>query len=497
MNIKKLNLLLFACVISVVVSCYEDNGNYTYGEINNIEISGLKDAYREYLDTEFNIPITVTSKDKTAEFDYHWIIYPRGTGKLDTIATTKDLKYFVKKPQAIYTLTLSVTEKKTNVKYFFHSEVTIITKYSEGWYVLKDDGTTTDLDLFKLDDDKIDKLENILPVKLQGKANTLTANKEYNYVNSEGVLMSRKKTFFIQAEQDLKVYLIEDMSFARSYKDLFPLEPTSATPKQFTFSSNLSAYAFVDENGVYKGQPNNKLGYFSFPMTIDKGYKMSKHVMRNMQIMVFYDELNCRFLSCPYNGDVLKAFEDKTTTGIPETTNNMNSTCLNMTTMMGIIVDKGMAVMENRDTKKRTVYEFNGNNYGNYKNPIIKVTPIPSNLKMNSLSLFCLNRNSKFIYYAEGNRLGRYNIDGQVEENDILVLDATEEINFLKHTFCNNTKVDKLAIGTVKNGSYKVYLYDLFIGNPTGNPTVLEGTGRVADVLWVSPKSDFLSPSNR
>lgn len=67
---------------------------------------------------------------------------------LDTIGRTKDLNYYVREDAKDWVLVFMVRNKKTGYTQYKNSTLTVNTQFTRGWYVLKDDGTQSDLDLF-------------------------------------------------------------------------------------------------------------------------------------------------------------------------------------------------------------------------------------------------------------------------------------------------------------------------------------------------------------
>lgn len=501
MNRIKIKLLLFSTIILGFASCYSDNGNYDYDKINKVEVvSGLEEEYEGYYRlSTIEINPTIVSDDKSIEFDYVWGIYPNNASgyipKLDTLALSRELTYFVDKPVGSYTLFLCATEKQTNISHYYKSKLVVVTEFTDGWYVLKDNGTVTDLDLFKAVEEKVFSYHDVLPRKLMGKSVSLSTNTKYDYMNEDRVKQTKKTVFFIQSEQELNVNLIADLSVIKEYETIFNILPES-TPKQITYASCGTSYCISDEKGVYKNStvsPN--VGVFGYPLVSEHGnYRTGKYSMRNGTNVVVYDESNCRLLSIPYNGNNIISFSDRNTDNelLEYTPNNMNANCLYLSFFEQSAYKNGFGVFEDRTTKQRSVYQFNAKEFSTYKNPILEVTQIPTDLEMSSASLYAINHGYELMYYVKDNTIGVYNIDANSEETAILVYEPGTKITFINNAFhYNHLKPEicwsKFAVATYKDGRYKIYLYEINAGKPMGTPIIFEGEGRPTEVVRVAP----------
>ena len=79
MNVIKNNPLkitgyLIASLMLICVSCLKDIGNYTYHDVNSVEIEGIRDSYTRELSGTLKIkPILHFSVDEEASvFEYQW-----------------------------------------------------------------------------------------------------------------------------------------------------------------------------------------------------------------------------------------------------------------------------------------------------------------------------------------------------------------------------------------------------------------------------------------
>ena len=144
-------IYLFLLLLSPVLywSCYDDKGNYDYHELNQTEMTGIKSSYRCDLLSNLHIPVEIQSEDKGRTYDYVWMIHlTTGGKKIDTISLEKDLDWIVSADPGVYRLVFEYRDKQNGVVNYAEAELVVESKYFRGWYVMKQNGVTTDIDFF-------------------------------------------------------------------------------------------------------------------------------------------------------------------------------------------------------------------------------------------------------------------------------------------------------------------------------------------------------------
>ncbi len=113
--------LLFAILAWGLVSCYEDKGNYTYHDINEVSVDSLNSFYTiDQFDTlKIDPVIAGTQYSDTARFNYAWEI----DGKV--VSSSALLRYKVMNSPGEKYCRLIIEDKDTKVKeyYYFHTNV--------------------------------------------------------------------------------------------------------------------------------------------------------------------------------------------------------------------------------------------------------------------------------------------------------------------------------------------------------------------------------------
>jgi len=153
---KIINIGILLMCISIFSGCYKDKGNYDYVELNEIEISGLKESYDLFiLDTlrlEPEIDYTLVNNPNVS---YKWTL---GLDKV--VGTEKNLEFVVPNDiPRIEHLLLTVSDNTTGISK--RASVLIVSEqlYSKGWLILSEKDGKSDLSFIRRDDVYDDEVE--------------------------------------------------------------------------------------------------------------------------------------------------------------------------------------------------------------------------------------------------------------------------------------------------------------------------------------------------
>ncbi|MGM9714666.1 MAG: PKD-like family lipoprotein, partial [Prevotella sp.] len=150
--------IFIACLMAgALTSCLDDEGNYTYTELNEIKIEGLEDTYKvlnkiDHIVIEPQVTGTILGDDDS-QYEYEWHICADGLyhSNHKVISHEKNLDYLadfdLSKQDANYNLYLTVTDKTTGLKAQASASIKPSTSYSKGFIVLGDDESTGDIGL--------------------------------------------------------------------------------------------------------------------------------------------------------------------------------------------------------------------------------------------------------------------------------------------------------------------------------------------------------------
>jgi hypothetical protein len=150
------NKIFILAIITVFLSsCYKDLGNYTYHNINVVQLGNIDttNGYTAFFNDTLKVNPTILSTENiTADdaYTYQWS-YRKSTSVYSTddslLATTRNLAAKVTMPPGSYTLMYKVTDKATGVMVHVKTTLTISTTVYEGFMVLSDVNNQSRMDM--------------------------------------------------------------------------------------------------------------------------------------------------------------------------------------------------------------------------------------------------------------------------------------------------------------------------------------------------------------
>jgi len=303
------NLILYILTLTVFISsCKKDKSNYDYAAHEKIAISGLLNNYTVISEKE-SLVLTpeVSSTDPNAQFEYLWGIYETNAQGyvpvLDTIAKTKNLNYLIKQPAKGWVLVFRVTNKNTKYSQYFNSTINVVTEFTRGWYVAKDDGIQSDLDLFLTPTGIIptSKREDIYSMingaKMPGKANLLSFLTSYK--STVTGTLANTRTLALTTDKDMATININTLKNIFTSSNLF-FEASSAKGPYYVFPGS-SAYYLINGGSLHTIVTNTlNVGKFGGRFLRDANnvpYNLSKYFMTNASSNGYlYDEASSSFV---------------------------------------------------------------------------------------------------------------------------------------------------------------------------------------------------------
>jgi len=497
-------------LILFVSACCDDKGNYDYREISTIKIEDLEESYSRisYQDV-LHLEPTVTASGGECDFDFLWTLnLTKGSrttsDKLeiesDTIGTDRVLDFPVNIKQGYYDLTLRVTNNSNQLTSYRVMSLVVMTKFSEGFYLLKDMGHSTDIDLHVLDNSVVsDIFLKMDGMPMAGAPVSLGLDPGYCFVDESTAKYVITKALTVCTEGDVRISNIEDMSTVYTHNTMF-LGGGVPEEKPYYMWRNAYGVGYLSDRGAYfstQAAAVNLLGTgkFGFPSMVneEEDTRPNRNGVFAGNCFYYFDELKGRFLYLDFNGklhtysDLDKDNKEKTykVNGIIHRLKFFGQNYLNL-------IRTGYALFEDKDVaEKHYIYQLvlNTKPY----NPIEKVTEVEASSQLNGASLFAINElTAKVMYFVNNNRLFMYDLEQNTEESLNPTGMATgEEITYVSNRYWTGDSekednFDYLVIATHKDGRYKVYLYEILGGKPYGKPVrVLEGEGKVVKMQYV------------
>ena len=146
---------ILAVIVFALSSCYKDIGNYSYHEINRVQLGNIDTAngYTVFFNDTLRVnPEVNSSQNVTADdaYTYEWT-YRKSTSVTSSddslLATTRNLAAKITMPPGSYILMYKVTDKATGVMVHVKTILTVSTEVYEGFMVLSDVNSQSRMDM--------------------------------------------------------------------------------------------------------------------------------------------------------------------------------------------------------------------------------------------------------------------------------------------------------------------------------------------------------------
>lgn len=479
-------------------SCYKDNGNYSYVDVNPIGIKDETVTDKIFVQPGATIQInpTLTLNGNEDDLSFQWFVYLNSASASyvqdsTLIATSRVLDYTVD-PGVFtigedYKLTYKVTSNKTGVSYFYFYQLSVSDKYTVGWIYLENEGGKTDLSMILRNGEiyrNIYSETNPDYPLTNPKSFTISASSINDDVSQAG------KRFYIVAENDGVELDGLTMKNRFDYNYLFFTPPGVVSPSYIGWagaSGNVTGIIINDgvlhtnmvggfpgakKFGAPLASPDNAYDYELAPQTISGAAYGD-----NYQIIMF-DKMNRRFYDVKYNA--ILAFDNAA--------QDLSKFDLNDVDMDLIKLDSsnnsGMrnAIMKN-DLGSAYLLQFRTSRA---VDPVIteNIQEIISPGITQALDITC-STISPHIYYAVDAKLYKYEVSSKTYtvEHDFATNEVATKIKFQKHGYGNAQP--RLIVCTWNGKEGKVYYFKV---NANGSISDLDktftGFGKIIDLAY-------------
>lgn len=149
--------LIYFILGLLVASCYDDKGNYTYQEVNTLDVS-LNKVYSVRLDKDTTVTIipqlSQSLQENEDNLEYTWLHLTTnhnfyGHGKFDTVGLEQNLNFHID-PEAknlayAHYFRLNVYDRITDIEYPVNTTIELIKPYVGSWMILHRKNGQTEL----------------------------------------------------------------------------------------------------------------------------------------------------------------------------------------------------------------------------------------------------------------------------------------------------------------------------------------------------------------
>lgn len=502
---KQIIGLIVVCVFGLM-SCFEDDSILGNPDHNTIEISGLKDTMMISLAGEvLNINPEIQTGYPESSLAYAWYLFSGEDDDLENgyrenkIAETRELNYEINLPSGTYTLVFEVTSTDDGASHLATMQLRTATSYSQGFYILKEtaDGQT-ELDVYG----RRGLFENLLTEKLgaplSGKPTNLSVVYGQCYIDEETLEMAGCNMIHVFTETEYRGFRSEDMQEFFD-KENITFDGFSSGEKLYTMANGMNMIYFLTSEGI-RAVSNSGfiLSSGRYGLMVTGGVGGSKYILPVGGGMMFgyyyWNDVTHSLYMTDYNA----------TSVMPVSYNagnidESNLTCIAAGVNMVGFTETDCFVCENTITGERYLYLIDGST------GILTIKELDSNLHIAQGELISVNGcSATYLYVLHENKVYAYNWNEDTEsEVSLPGFSSNEKIVYLSNQYLQaglgdpSADFNNLIIATEQSGNYKLYFFDGLVGGlPVEEATVIEGTGHVKSVRFVSAVVDPLDFMN-
>lgn len=480
-------IALFSAFI-LISSCSKDLGNYEYKNINELNITGVKNEYtsRTGIDTLHIRPIINASMDEadTSRYKHIWILQ-LGANVRDTIGRKLNLDYEVRLKPAEYSLFYRVLDNKTGVTWTANTKIIVTTSYSRGLLIMGEDeqGNAEAEMLSMLKDKDTIHIRNILsksglpvlrdPVSFVHTAGGEDYVKLWAFTKSGSYYLDRA-TFTATTNNNFSrmLYMSESINPET-------LQPVAIAPQVNTIAGGISGSfyrAMITKGGeVFASIPLFSGGdYFNNPVNRVATAQEVRlpaapyllYTIGNFSTFMWYDTRNQRFLNLSSIGTATAStvLTDEPNDVFPwnqpagrtlvyaENTRNSDGS--------GSTNGNSFAIMKNADNT-HLIYKF----YASGPNPAKRAAYLVKSIAtdFDKAKFYAFSSRRSVVFYAVGNKLYAYDYNPDNEKIYQFPEIGSDEISMIKFDTQIDYVSNSLYIGTY-NGATKGTLRRYLVG---------------------------------
>lgn len=498
----KSNIIFILSSILLLFSCYDDKGNYEYKELETIHIGDVDSNYicifkRDRLQIKPSI-----KSSANANIKYLWCF----ESSKDTISTSSSLDTLVTWEPGKYRIILKVENAKTGYAVHKRIYLDVNTEYSVGWYVLKDDGEYTDLDLYADGYQVNDVIKTMNKTSIRGKGKQLSFFGDHDvFEPNENTYKSRKVLF---AVTDKEVHGIDIMTAHRwrTFDDLFFEVPSNCKPDAM-FQGIHESY-FINDGKIYPlGLSSQTNGKFMSVRSLNGDYhkyNLSKYCCTHgfaMNLLVYDEESSTFYTASARQGQMTKLSNGSSYDMSCASTGKKllymgNRSTISSTNLIAVFQDKDNPDLKMISTLNPTTSTF-------ITKLAISNDTLDNDDPAYNAERYTLSHSEDVLYFVSGNKLYSRNMGGSgkngasIEEFSI---PEGETTTFIRSINLSTPCYNYLILGTEINGTYKIRFFaKTTAGHLNPNP-IMElprknevANGRASDIIYINPNLSPLS----
>ncbi|HEX7846621.1 MAG TPA: PKD-like family lipoprotein [Chitinophagaceae bacterium] len=484
------SLLFVVAVLLFLGSCYKDEGNYDYTDINNISITSDSNSIRVMLPDTLRVNTVITqTKPGTEGLSFQWVLYPAigAPTTRRTIGTDQNLKAIITEEPGSYRLDFFVKDKQTGVEFQKTFSISVLTKLSEGWVVVEEKAGGCDLTMIT----PIDSIYRDVYSPTNGdQLLPLGTSRIPDIKTNRGI-----QSVYVLSPADGQYVSTENFLKVRPYPELFYQAPNPPKPQEYFMNTDFEV--MVDNGKLYNRALNLPAGNNKLtlpPLGPAGDYYMAPFEMYAAAIgYIWYDTIGQRFYRQSTTNFELSAFGSAQPTDLFDM-NNIGKRLIYAEVNAVGANNVFYSFFRNNNDDSLFAFSFQTSPPTGQRMPVARYDGLDAP-GMHTAKFFVLSRSLPHLYYTSGNVIYRLDIPAKTAA-PVYTFPAGTEIRAmkmyrnLKTTDANTNKM--IAVATLEGGTQgKVYYFPIAAtGNFTNNTysKVFTGFGKINEITFKSLK---------
>ncbi len=509
---KKKAIYILIGLALFAASCMQDTGNYDYKNIPDFEITGVEDNYSVLILDNLVIPAQVEAKEGT--FSFAWFVEQKDISLGSTDVTTADtvshdlvLDIPFKYKPGTYNFYLKVTNNETGVSRYAKTKVTASTKFSNGYYLMKETAEgNTEIDLHYPDGDVVENIiETVTGAPLSGKPRTMSYLNQFSYLNEETGEKDVNYLMIPISEDGMLTFNMTDMSIARTYEQWFySVDDTYPLDKIHHIACVGFSFAAFTESGIFTNYQCVKWSMYSvgklspMPDLMYDGtndYSTFKDVCYFEMDAYTFDSVNKQLISVDYNGGASPvAFQyPALLAGQQPAPVTIEDKIVYMGGIKALSTDNLVIVCERADGSRYWYYSAGESQ--TYEQNIENKADFDASSAFATTGLYATCRkDGNYLYAAQGGDV--YALNPKTGESRKLEIPSMPagEITYMDTMWFEDLyggpSYNYFVVATYNGGDYTVAFYEMVGGEPVRGQepvVVLRGKGKIKTVQLADP----------
>lgn len=467
--------IILAAVCLLIQSCVNDEGNYDYVAINEVDFENINDEYSvmtgsTLLEIDPLIHMSEGVNPDSDRFQYEWVCVA-GNGKKYPIATTRVLSTTVSLPTGSYTLWLKVKDKVTDVQWNTYTYLTVGTIYTKGILLIgENEEGNAEAQMLSMVKDTVlisDILKNSGLPALQGPIQFIHTGTPYSSSYDVAVkvwVMTESGSYWLDRESMKGT--TENNASKIIYTSLIPTEDlhvVDVAPKIININGALgnnynramvtsNGYVFLTGLGTNKDNypdPVNRLAALS-----EEFFPAAPYLFYPLQYfngVMWYDTQNNRFMRIANNGTYSFTMTDDSDKPFPWNQGSTGRTLVygenTLNKNGGKSSGNSFAIMKD-PTGEYFVYEFYAR--GDTKNAKLNAYQIKKEIATDfaNATMYAFSSLRSVMFYVANNKLYAYDYDPGNEKLYQFDMFGGDEISMIKFDTQINPTENALYIAT-------------------------------------------------